>query len=223
MAVERHPLIEILTEAALGRPPVADGGLTVLPPLPGPCQCVIGFTAHHVIAAEIDADTVTQRLDPDDLSQPMSAAFLLFLAGWLGADPGNLDVLMVAPPADRADDSLELWRRNDLHEHPRVRRATRYRPDVAVYADRQTGEPDGVLIVGRGLAGRWEMAYEVAESARGHGLGRRLAAAASSLVHDEPVFAQVAPGNAASMRACLAAGYQPIASEVLFAGYSPRP
>ena len=85
IATDPHPLIEVLTEAAYGRPPVADGGLTVLPALPGPRHCVIGFTAHHVIAAEIDESTIRQRIDPSDLSQPMSAGFLLFLAGWLGA------------------------------------------------------------------------------------------------------------------------------------------
>lgn len=147
----------------------------------------------------------------------MSAGFLLFLSGWLGAEPGPVDMVMVAPAPDRADDSLELWRRDDLYEHPRVQRAGRYRPDLAVYADRQHDEPDGVVIVGRGVAGRWEIAYEVSAAARGHGLGRRLAAAASSLVPaGEPVFAQVAPGNVASVRACIAAGYTPIASEVLF-------
>jgi RimJ/RimL family protein N-acetyltransferase len=178
---------------------------------------VIGFTAHHVIAAAIDEETIRQRIDPTDLSQPLSAGFLLFLAGWLGADPGPVDVLMVAPPPDRADDSLELWRRDDLDHHPRVGRASRYRPDVAVYADRQHGEPDGVLVVGHGVADRWEMAYEVAPHARGHGLGRRLAGAAASLVpNGNPVFAQVSPGNSASLRACLAAGYVPLGSEVLF-------
>src|SRR3954469_3540870 len=182
MAADGHPLLEILTEAAHGRPPVADGGLTVLPALPGPRHCIVGFTAHHVVAAEIDEQTIAPRIDPTDLSQPMSAGFLLFLAGWLGAEPGPIDLLMVAPPSDRADDSLELWRRDDPHDHPRVVRAGRYRPELAVFADRQHGEPDGVLIVALGVAGRWEMAYEVAPHARGRGLGRRLAAAASSLV-----------------------------------------
>jgi len=184
-----------------------------LPALPGPQHCVIGFTAHHVIAAEIDETTIRQRIDPDDLSQPMSAGFLLFLAGWLGADPGTLDLLFVAP---RTDEGLELWRRDDLHAHPRVERAGRYRPELAVYADRERGEPNGLLVIGRGIAGRWEMAYEVAPGARGRGLGRRLAASAVRFVGDQPLFAQVAPGNVASVRACFAAGYRPIGAEVLF-------
>jgi len=187
----------------------------VLPALPGPRHCVIAFTAHHVIAAEIDESTIRQRLDPTDLSQPMSAGFLLFLAGWLGSDPGPVDMLMVAPAANDAGD-LDLWRRDDLQDHPRVNRAGRYRPELTVYADRERGEPDGVLVIGRGVADRWEMAYEVAPRARGKGLGRRLAASAAQFVDDGPVFAQVSPGNAASVRACLAAGYLPIGAEVLF-------
>jgi GNAT superfamily N-acetyltransferase len=219
MVTDGHPLLEILTEAACGRPPVANGAITVLPALTGGRHCVVGFTAHHVIAAEIDEDTVLQRLDPSDLSQPMGAHFLMFLAGWVGASPGPIDILMTAPAPEQADDSLELWRRQDLDDHPRVHRAGRYRPELAVYADRQHGEPDGVLIMGRGVASRMEMAYEVAPSARGHGLGRRLAGAASTLVRDEPVFAQVSPGNVASVRSCLAAGYRPLASEVLFTAH----
>jgi RimJ/RimL family protein N-acetyltransferase len=178
---------------------------------------VIGFTAHHVIAAEVDESTIRQRIDPGDLSQPMSAGFLLFLAGWLGADPGTLDVLFVAPPAD---EELDLWPRHDLHDHPRVQRAGRYRPDLAVFADCEHGEPHGLLVIGRGIAGRWEMAYEVAPSARGRGLGRKIAASAARFVDNEPLFAQVAPGNVASVRACLAAGYRPIGAEVLFSPHS---
>ncbi|MEY2452172.1 MAG: hypothetical protein QOD92_1746 [Acidimicrobiaceae bacterium] len=199
-----------------------------MPALPGPRHCVLAFTAHHVIAADIDEIVVRQRIDPDDLSQPMSAGFLMFLAGWLGTDPGPIDLLMVAPSAPVTvpdneirylkEGNFELWRRDDLHDHPRVLRAGQYRPELVVYADRRDSEPDGVLIIGQGVAGRWEMAYEVAPLARGRGLGRRLAAAASSLVHGNvPLFAQVSPGNSVSVRACLAAGYTPIGSEVLFA------
>jgi hypothetical protein len=84
-----------------------------------------------------------------------------------------------------------------------------------VYTD---GSGAGVLVVGRGLAGRREMAFEVDGSARDRGLGRALAAAAPTLIPEgEYVFAQASPGNAASVRAVLAAGYTPIGSEVLFA------
>ncbi len=146
----------------------------------------------------------------------MSASFLLFLAGWVGAEPGTLDVVL-AKVDGSGPSPIDVWARDDLDDHPRVRRARRYRPETTVYGDREHGEPDGVLIVGPGVADRWEMALEVAPAARGHGLGRRLAATAATLVPEgEPVFAQVAPGNPSSLRACLAAGYTAIGSEVLF-------
>ena len=75
-----------------------------------------------------------------------------------------------------------------------------------------------MLLIGRGLAGRWEMAFEVDGDARGRGLGRGLAVAAPTLIPEgEYLFAQASPGNAASVRAVLSAGYSPIGSEVLFA------
>jgi GNAT superfamily N-acetyltransferase len=189
----------------------------MLPALPGPRHAVLAFTAHHVIVADVDETILRARLPPDDLGAPMSAAFLLFLAGWVGAEPGTLDVVLAAPAASGSPTAVKLSVRTDLDNHPRVRRARRYRGDAVVYATRDTGEPEGVLVVGRGLAGRWEMAYEVDPASRGAGLGRRLAASAASLVPEgEPVFAQVAPGNVPSLRACLAAGYRPIGGEVLF-------
>ncbi|HEX2381629.1 MAG TPA: hypothetical protein VHI95_03260 [Acidimicrobiales bacterium] len=206
----------MFTEAAHGRPPVADGSVTVLPPVHDRMHAVAAFTAHHVIAAEVDEEIVRQRLPPDDLGAPMSASFLLFLASWVGAEPGTLD-LVLAKTDKSADGGAALWVRGDLDDHPRVTRARRYRPHSLVYADRPAGEPDGVLVVGQGVAGRWEMAFEIAPDVRGRGLGRRLAAAASVLVPgDEPVFAQVAAGHPSSLRACLAAGYVAIGAEVLF-------
>jgi len=186
-------------------------------PPPGPTQAVIGFTAHHVVAMAVDEDVIRTRLRGSDLGAPLSANFLLFLAGWVGVEPGSLDLLLGATAA-ATDGGCDVWRRDDLAEHPRIERASRYRPQLAVYADCETGEPDGVVTIGRGLAGRWEMAFEVRDGARGRGLGRRLATTALGLVPEgEPVFAQVAPANVASVRACLAAGFETIGAEVLYA------
>ncbi|MFG1694953.1 GNAT family N-acetyltransferase [Nonomuraea sp. NPDC049309] len=77
----------------------------------------------------------------------------------------------------------------------------------------------GLLAVGRGVGGRWEVAIEVEPDHRGRGLGRLLATAARHLAPG-PLWAQVAPGNAASVRAFIAAGYAPVGAEVLL---SPEP
>lgn len=74
----------------------------------------------------------------------------------------------------------------------------------------------GVLTLGRGLCGRWEVGLEVAPDHRGRSLGRALASAGRHLTPDgRPVWAQIAPGNAASVRAFLAAGYRPVGMEAL--------
>jgi hypothetical protein len=74
----------------------------------------------------------------------------------------------------------------------------------------------GVLVIGRGVGGRWEAGVEVAGHARGAGLGRSLALAARHLVPEKrPIWAQIAPGNASSVRAFLAAGYAPVGAEAL--------
>jgi L-amino acid N-acyltransferase YncA len=73
------------------------------------------------------------------------------------------------------------------------------------------------VLLGRGVAGRWEVAIEVDPGRRDQGLGRELALAARHLQPDAdaPLWAQISPGNAASVRAFLAAGYQPVGSEAL--------
>jgi GNAT superfamily N-acetyltransferase len=176
-------------------------------------DAVLAFTAHHVVAAAVDPDLVAARLPDGDLSAPMGPAFLGWLGDRLGSRPGSLDVVLAAgglggsPP-------LELTPGVDPDRHERVARALRYRSDLQVW----TAEGDaGVLVLGRGLAGRREVAFEVDPARRNRGLGRSLVAAARHLTPPgEPLFAQVAPGNAASLRVVEVAGFRPIGAEVLF-------
>jgi GNAT superfamily N-acetyltransferase len=203
-------LAELLADAAAGCPPPADACTEVLPADDG-AAAVLGFTAHHVVVADVDPSWVSARLPPGDLSAPLGAAFVAALASHLGRRAGALDVVLVA--SGRAGDAPVALTPTDDHAHPRVRRALHHRRDVRAFAaERDTG----VVVIGRGLAGRWEAAFEVDAAARGRGLGRRLAAAALHLVPEhEPVFLQVSPGNVASLHAVLAAGFTPIGSEVL--------
>lgn len=208
-----HPLLPMLLGAAAGRPPAPDGAVEVLPGLPGPVDAIVMFTAHACVVADVDPDLVRSRLRPDDPGSPTLPAFVTWLAGHLGGRAGQVDVVLTAPGLP-GDPPLPLTLRDDLGDHHRVARAHRYRAGVRAFS---AGNGDGaVLVVGRGLAGRWEASFEVAPRRRGQGLGRALAGAARHLVPEgEPVFAQVSPGNAASLRAVLAAGYVPLGSEVL--------
>lgn len=215
MVSTEHPLATLLQAAARGGFPPFDGVVEIFPPLDGKVDAVVAFTAHSAVAVDLRPDDIRARLDPDDFGASMSATFLAWLSERLGTPPGVLDLVLAAPSRPAAAGDLSLDRRDDLTEHPRVARATRYRNDLHVYTD-ETGQ--GVLVVGRGLAGRWEMAFEVDADARGRGLGRALAAVAPTLIPEgEYLFAQASPGNAASVRAVLAAGYLSIGSEVLFA------
>jgi GNAT superfamily N-acetyltransferase len=154
---------------------------------------------------------VLAQIPRGSLSAPMRPPFLLWLGEQIGSEPGSLDVLLSTEGDDSLFDSLVPV--VDL-DHPRVRRARRYRDDVRVF---RTADGAGVVTVGRGLAGRREVTFEVDAARRNTGLGRQLARAARSVVPvGEPVFAQVAPGNAAALRAMLAAGFRPIGAEVLF-------
>ena len=128
----------------------------------------------------------------------------------VGAEPGSLDAVLVAPPAARPLELVPL----DALDHPRVRRALHHRRDVRVWT---TPDGAGLVTVGRGVAGRWETSLEVDPLARGRGLGTALAGVAPALVPDgAPLWAQVAPANVASLRAFLAAGYRVVCAEVLF-------
>jgi RimJ/RimL family protein N-acetyltransferase len=208
-----HPLTHLLMEAAAGRFPAPDGRVEVVGPPPGPSDAVVAFTAHSVIAVGLDPEEVRGRLDPGDLGAAMSVEFLAWLAGRLDTRAGMLDLVMVAPRPGLDEELPELVARDDLVDHPRLARSRRYRRDLRCYSDVQDR---ALIVVGRGLAGRWEMGIEIGPAHQEAGLGRALARSTARLALDgEPLFAQITPGNARSIRAFLAAGYRPIGSEVV--------
>jgi GNAT superfamily N-acetyltransferase len=208
-----HPLRIILEDAARGRFPAPDGGVRVLPSPEGRSDAVVAFTAHHVIAADISAEEVRRRLPETDLGAPLSAGFLMWLGDRLGSPPGSVDIVLAARGLSGDEPELAL-REVPLGTHERVERAARYREHLSVYADLDGA---AVIALGCGLAGRRELALEIEGRERGRGLGRLLIRSARTLIpRNEVVFAQVAGGNAASLRAFLAAGFSPIGSEVLF-------
>lgn len=205
-----HPLATLLAEVAHGRFPPADGRVTVMRPPDTLVYGVLAFTSHHVVVADVGPEWVRERLRPGDLSAPLNPPFLSALGGHTGRTVNSIDAVMVAPAEPGVPDP-------DLALEPRPPgvSAEKYRTDVRAWSCE-----DGAVELGRGLAGRWEVTVEVDESARGQGIGRALFTAARQLVSilaapGEPVWAQVAPGNVASVRALLEAGYRPGGAEAL--------
>lgn len=183
-----------------------------MPATNGPADAVVDFSAHSVVVADVDPAEVRAHLPHSNPGAAMNAAFLIWLAERLGTRPGVFDMVTVA--FGTGGPAPDLVPRDDLMEHPRVALERRFRSDLRVFSDRRDR---GLVSLGRGLAGRLEVGVEVDGVHRGKGLGRELARAALCLVPEgEPLFAQVSPGNIASVRAFIAAGYRPICAEVQF-------
>jgi hypothetical protein len=201
-----HPLWSIMEAAAGGSFPPVDGACEVLPPDLGGLRAVVAFTGHAYVLADVDAAELKAR-GADGYGGASRPHVLQWLAETDGR-VGSLDVVLVT----EGSPGPSLPRRSDLDDHPRVRRAAGHRTDVAVY-----GDDVGLVVLGRGLAGRQELSVELLDvGAAGQGHGRRLIRAGlAALLPGEQCWAQVAPGNAASLRAFLACGFVPICSEVL--------
>ena len=207
-----HPLATVLAAAVVGRFPAADGGVEVLPTDNHGTSAVVAMTGHAFVLADVDSDELQRQL-PDGTGGFGGALHPDVLRWLAGSDRhiGSVDVVLAArgvggaaTPATPIDGVLA--------EHRRVARALRHRRDVEVVV-----EPDGVVVLGRGLVGRRELSVELFDpTAVSTGAGRRLIAAGLRCVPvGEWCWAQVAPGNARSLRAFLACGFIPIGSEVL--------
>jgi GNAT superfamily N-acetyltransferase len=203
----RDALSVLLRDVAAGWFPPADGGVTILPQPAARDAGVFGFTAHAVVFIDADPAWVAAQLPPGDLGAPLSPAFLQALCEHTNRYPHGIDMLCVASPLP-GPPRIALAQDPGL-VHPRMARALHYRDDVRAW--RADG---GVVMIGRGIASRWEASVEVDPDRRRAGLGRALAAAARHLVPGgSPLWAQIAPANAASVRAFLAAGFKPVGAE----------
>jgi hypothetical protein len=211
-----HPLARLIADAAAGRFPEPDGGWRRVPPWRPGVEAVVSFTAHAVFAMAPDiTDDRLASLGADGLGGAHDPRLISALAGpdgWIDA----LDMLMAGRGTGRAGVPPRLVDRPDLASHPRARFAATLRD-----APRVLGYPDphrsALAIISRGVAGLTELSFEVEPERRGQGGGAGLAAdALGAIPSGQLAVAAVAPGNAASVRALLSAGFVPLGSLQLF-------
>ncbi|MGB0112156.1 MAG: hypothetical protein WBP59_02950 [Ilumatobacteraceae bacterium] len=201
-----HPLHQVMIDAAAGRFPAIDGRAETHRPEPGGHHGVFEFTGHaHVLSNGAPEEVLERGADGfGGASHPDLLRWLAGPDGWIGSH----DAVLVT----RGRGGGNLPERADLEDHPRVVRARRHRRNVRVH-----GDTTGVVTLGNGLVDRLEMSVELFDpSASGQGAGGALISEAIALVPAGTlVWAQVAPGNAASLRAFLRLGFRPIGAETL--------
>ncbi len=212
-----HPVAHLIASYAAGDVLPPDGSWQRVDPWRPQLEAVIAFTGRAVLAisADVADDDELVALGVDGFGGAHDPRLIAALAGpdaWID----SLDALLVGRGTSAAGAPSRLVARPDLRSHPRARLAAELRDDVEVL-----GRPDDtdstVVTLARGVGGLRELSLEVDPARRGDGTG-------ASLVHDalgvvpagELVVAAVAPGNAASLRAVLSAGFTPVGSMQLF-------
>jgi hypothetical protein len=220
-----EPLAKLITAAADGRFPEADGGWRRAPLWRPGLEAIISFTGHAVLAVAPDIpDRRLVSLGVDGFGGAHDPRLITALAGpdgWMDC----LDMLTVGRGTGHASEPPRLVDRPDLATHPRAAFAATIRDQARPmgYSDRSRG---ALAVISRGIAGLTELSFELEPQRRGRGGGTELVRDALSVIPaGQLVVAAVAPGNAASVRALLAAGFVPLGSVQLFrraAGPSPH-
>lgn len=206
-----HDFHAVLDAAAHGVFPAANGEVTLLPA--AGATAIVGFTRRHFILADVPADEVAAHLD-DDFAAPMLPPFIEWLAQRTGTRAGFADIVLARFGTGGKPKMMETVPLEEVEQHPRVARAIQHRAGLTVWASATRSE---LAIVGRGLAGRVEISVEIDEGLRGSGRSvPMIRDAVQAIPKGTPVFAQISPGNVASLRAFLAADFRPICSEIIF-------
>ena len=239
-----HPLAVLITDAAAGRFPPVDGGWQRVPPWRPGLEGIVAFTGHAVLA--LAPDVTDERLAGFGVNglggahDPRLIAALAGPDGWIasldvllagrgtgqpgaaGAGPAGAGPASAGPAgagpasAGPAGAGPRLVDRPDLAAHPRVQFAARIRdqPRILGYPDLRRS---ALAVVSRGLGGLTELSFELEPQRRGTGSGATLIRdALSTIPAGQLVIAAIAPGNAASLRAALTAGFVPLGSTQLF-------
>jgi GNAT superfamily N-acetyltransferase len=205
-----HPVADLIRSAAAGHHPVPDGGWHRVAPWRPGVEGVFAFTGHAVLA--VDDEVTDERLEGlgvDGLGGANHPRVLLDLAGeggWID----SLDALLVrrVPVTPTYEPLVD---RPDLDSHPRAHWARAVRDDVRVLGHRELTD-QSIATLSRGIGGLLELSVELEPTARGRGRATALIEAAVAAVPEDLVVAAVAPGNAASLRAFLAAGFAVLGS-----------
>lgn len=206
-----HPLAEIIRDAADGRFLPSDGGWSRVPTWRDGVEGIVCFSGHAVLAlgSDISHERIAE-LGADGFGGATHPRLLCGLAGPDGTI-GTQDALMAGYGTGEGGEAA-LVPRPDLSSHPRAQYAASIRDTPRVF-----GYPDparsAVAILSTGLAGLTELSFELEPDRRGGGQATGLIRSAqATLPAGELVVAAATPGNAASLRALLAAGFTPLGS-----------
>ncbi|KAA1373714.1 GNAT family N-acetyltransferase [Aeromicrobium fastidiosum] len=210
-----HPVAQLIASFAAGDFLPPDGGWQRVDPWRPGLEAVIAFTGRAVFAiSPTVGDDELMALGADGFGGAHDPRLIAAIAG-PGAWIDSLDALLVGRGTRTTDAPARLVPRPDLRSHPRALLAAGLRDDVEVLGH-PGGDDSSVATVGRGVGGLRELSFEVDPAHRG-GAGTSLVRdALTTVAAGELVVAAVAPGNAASLRAVLAAGFTPVGSLQLF-------
>jgi hypothetical protein len=211
--VSVHPLGQLLLRCADGQFPAVDGGWHRVQLWRDDVEAAVAFTGHAVFAVRDDVtDETLQRLGADGFGgahHPRLVGELAGADGWID----SIDAVLLGRGTGQPSPLVD---RPDLAGSVRALHAfgVRHVERVLGYRD----ETDcSVVIVSRGLGGLTEVSFELDPRFRGGGRALGLVDdALAVLPRDEVVVTAVAPGNAASLRTVLGAGFVPVASVQLW-------
>lgn len=212
-----HALGAIFDQVALGAYPPENGNIDVLGPLDGPCDSLTVFSGHVVIAADVSEQWVREhtppRWDPEIADLANAITRLVFdMADELGGAAAAPSTLCVAPHQAGIV-------HGDLREGGEPNRDwAAYRSDIRNY--RYTSiSGNGTISIGVGPAGRHDLYVEVDhDSTNSPGrTSRELMRTAKTLIPvGSGLFGSAQLHDIRVLRSVIAAGFTPVALEVLF-------